>query len=224
MNSQILLIDPAMHTPELCCHQLIASISSLPIKLFMPQFESFEILKSQSSSFAGIIILGSAASPVINPPSWQTSLMQWLYQSQQRNTPLLGICYGFQLIAHITGGKVQLLWDGEKKRGVRMVDATECALWSFKNSVPLIVSHREGVTDLTQDWSCLSRSSDHFIELAYHQGFPWWGIQAHIEATQGFLRRNQIDMCLPNPYAGHVILQSFIDQCTQTVHIENDRI
>src|SRR5690606_36806035 len=55
--------------------------------------------------FAGVIVTGSAAM-VTERHDWSERSAGWLREAAHAGLPLLGICYGHQLIAHALGGTV----------------------------------------------------------------------------------------------------------------------
>ena len=55
--------------------------------------------------FAGIIVTGSAAF-VTDRADWSELSVDWLREAAHAGTPLLGICYSHQLLAHALGGEV----------------------------------------------------------------------------------------------------------------------
>jgi GMP synthase (glutamine-hydrolysing) len=58
------------------------------------------------SSYDAAIISGSTALVTERLP-WSERTAEWLRQAQQAQLPLLGICYGHQLLAHALGGTVE---------------------------------------------------------------------------------------------------------------------
>ncbi|MBN8262801.1 MAG: gamma-glutamyl-gamma-aminobutyrate hydrolase family protein, partial [Xanthomonadales bacterium] len=59
----------------------------------------------ERAGFAGAIITGSAAM-VTERRDWSERSAGWLREAAHAGLPLLGICYGHQLIAHALGGEV----------------------------------------------------------------------------------------------------------------------
>ena len=55
--------------------------------------------------FAGVIVSGSAAM-VTDRADWSERSAEWLREAAHEGLPLLGICYGHQLLAHAMGGAV----------------------------------------------------------------------------------------------------------------------
>jgi len=54
---------------------------------------------------AGVIITGSPHS-VTEPEEWTNLLADWIVNAVEEGLPILGVCYGHQIIAHAFGGEV----------------------------------------------------------------------------------------------------------------------
>jgi GMP synthase (glutamine-hydrolysing) len=54
---------------------------------------------------AGVVVTGSSAMVSHREP-WSERTGEWLVRAVERGTPVLGICYGHQLLAHALGGQV----------------------------------------------------------------------------------------------------------------------
>lgn len=135
------------------------------------------------ASVAGVIVTGSAAM-VSARADWSEYTASWLAGAVERGVPVLGVCYGHQLLAHALGGRVgpnprgrqigtvhaQLTPDGQQDRLLRHLPASFAAQ----------SSHVEAVLELPAGAIRLARSprDDNF---AIRYGEPAWGVQFHPE-------------------------------------------
>ena len=58
-----------------------------------------------AADLAGVIVSGSAAF-VTDRAEWSERTAGWMREAVHAGTPLFGICYGHQLLAHALGGQV----------------------------------------------------------------------------------------------------------------------
>ncbi|QSG14112.1 type 1 glutamine amidotransferase [Halapricum desulfuricans] len=71
-----------------------------------------------SFEFDGCVVTGSKASVYWDEP-WIGRLKEWVGDAVQAGLPFLGVCYGHQLLADVTGGQVEPM--GEYEIGYRTV-------------------------------------------------------------------------------------------------------
>lgn len=131
---------------------------------------------------AGVIISGSHAMVTEQRP-WSEKTAKWLAIAVGQ-IPLLGICYGHQLLGYALGGKVA---DNPRGRemGMFRIDFTPAAsrdplLGSFSPSITAPVSHKQSLIELPAE-AILLASSDREPHQAFRFGDNAWGIQFHPE-------------------------------------------
>ncbi len=141
--------------------------------------------------FAGIVVTGSSAM-VSHRDTWSERTAKWLHGAVQRATPVLGICYGHQLLAHALGGRV-----GPNPRGrqigttrVRLVDEAEedAILTGYGGSLCAQTTHSEVVLELP-DGAIRLGSTDGDPNTAFSLGNAAWGVQFHPEFDAHVMRR-----------------------------------
>lgn len=139
---------------------------------------------------AGIIVTGSPAMVSLREP-WSEATAAWLPDAVEAGIPLLGVCYGHQLLAHALGGVV-----GVNPLGLEMstVDLTltpaamtDPLLGGMGGVLRVQASHTESVLELPPGARLLGHS-----ELDPHQAFVVgdraWGIQFHPECDADIIR------------------------------------
>lgn len=216
-SGHVIVIDPAVHTPELDCFNKLSISSPLPCTYHLPSLHGFASLESEGPSAKGIVVLGSSSS-VLENRDWQITLGNWL--KQRSGIPMLGICFGHQLFAHLYGGSVDFMYtDNRKLSGFREIEISPSPLWGNKTRKGLLtVSHREAVMSCPADMQVLAKSAEIPIEGLAHKTLPIWTLQAHPEATRDFLKNMHIDPP-SDPDAltfGQQLIADFLKYCVQT--------
>ena len=132
---------------------------------------------------AAVVVTGSSALVSAREP-WSERTAAWLREAVTTGTPLLGICYGHQLLAHALGGRV-----GRNPRG-REIGTVAVELQAAAREDPLLgglpaqltvqATHVESVLELPPGARLLASSA-----IDPHQAFACaeraWGVQFHPE-------------------------------------------
>ncbi len=165
---------------------------------------------------SGVVITGSHAM-VTEHPDWSERTAAWLQKSIGRNIPILGICYGHQLLAYSLGGEV-----GNNPKGMEMgtvnVFLNEYAqndklLRGLDNPLKVHVSHQQTVLKLPKDATRLAVSSGDNCQ-AFVFGNHIWGLQFHPEfdreITMAYINecRQELTSAEKNP---DVLIETCID-------------
>ncbi len=132
---------------------------------------------------AGIVVTGSHAM-VTEHQEWSERTAMWLAGAVEKGLPILGICYGHQLLAYALGGEVGANPNG-RESGTIEVHLEERAredalLGGFSSPIQVHVSHTQSVLRLPPEAKRLA-SSERDINQAFVAGACAWGVQFHPE-------------------------------------------
>lgn len=212
----IAIIDPGTRLPELDSFNRMSVACSLPLTYHLPSMHGVRSLELAGDDLAGIVIMGSGASVHDGLP-WQVALDAWL-MPHLRTVPMLGLCYGHQLLAHMLGGEVGFLSeDRTKLKGVRTVPYAADPLWGAASEGEVVVSHSEAVLTLPEHTENRGRTPSCANEAFAHRTLPIWGFQSHPEATIAFVRNNEVPFDSdPGILAfGHGFVDAFLRFCAR---------
>lgn len=144
---------------------------------------------------AGVIVSGSHAMVTDRLP-WSERLGDWLKSSLQAEVPVLGICYGHQLLAHACGGKVGNRAEGIEIGTHQIQLAAQAAEDPLFGKIPAQFSanlvHFQSVLELPES-ALLLASSAAEPHQAFRIGHCAWGVQFHPEfssaAMDGYIQQ-----------------------------------
>jgi GMP synthase-like glutamine amidotransferase len=210
-KAHLVVIDPGVKTPEIEEFNRIVSLSMLPATYHMPGLFGLGSLKIENPrNIRGIVILGSGSS-VHDQLPWQIELGSFLKPLMLKGIPTLGLCFGHQLMAHLFGGEVGYAFaDQRKETGLRLVDLEACRLWGKERSGMLVVSHREAVVKIPEDFKPLGKSTFVQYEAMEHKYLPLWGFQSHPEAEVDFFAEQGIPLKREDLAFGHELVRCFL--------------
>jgi GMP synthase (glutamine-hydrolysing) len=140
----------------------------------------------------GVVVTGSAAM-VSDGDEWAETTAAWLRNAIGAGVPILGVCYGHQLLAHALGGRV-----GPNPRG-REIGTIEVSLTDAAAADPLFgglparldvqATHMESVLELPPGAALLASSALDPHHAFRIPGRPAWGLQFHPEFSAAATRR-----------------------------------
>lgn len=134
--------------------------------------------------FSGVLSLGALASARDEATvPWIRSEVSLLSHALDRGTPILGVCFGAQVLARAAGGHVRrspVTEIGWFDIDMSAYASTDPVLGKLGTGFPAFQSHYD-TFDLPPGASVLGTTGD-LIE-AYRIGDAAWGVQFHIEAN-----------------------------------------
>jgi GMP synthase (glutamine-hydrolysing) len=101
----------------------------------------------------------------------------------QLGIPVLGICYGMQLVCEALGGKVQNAPAREFGRAQCSILNNDSLFSGVPASTEVWMSHGDQVTNVSADFEPLARTATCPITAVKHKTLPIYGLQFHPEVT-----------------------------------------
>ncbi len=97
--------------------------------------------------------------------------------------PVLGICYGMQLMAHSLGGRVKKTKTREYGHAVLTIDMKEGIFYGFKDNINVWMSHGDIVTRLPVGFEKIAHTSNSPVAAFANKKRRFYGIQFHPEVA-----------------------------------------
>lgn len=172
--------------------------------------------------FHGIILSGG---PDTVGDEGARSLPAWVTASQK---PILGICYGMQLMAEVSGGKLRSGHEREYGKAHLSFDFKELpkyaeSLRSLPKDQIVWMSHGDDVEAPHESFVTLALTDDKVVAVIAHREKPWIGLQFHPEVQhtdhgEALLKAFVFDICkAPRNWDSSQMLDASIERIRQNV-------
>ena len=188
-DRRLWVIDPSVSRPE---DQGVAHIVegwTGPTRLFRPALRPGDgPTPAAGYDTDGIVLMGSASS-VHDYPGWLEELKGWLQPVLEGDVdlPLLGICFGHQLVAHGAGGEVGFMRpDRSKRLAVEDAELDGGRLLPGRRTLRVVASHSEEVKTCPPGYRVVARRPGVPIDGMEHRDRPIFSFQFHPEAGEEF--------------------------------------
>ncbi len=130
--------------------------------------------------FDAYILSGGPSSAPDLPPSQPHRLLKAVWEGKSQK-PILGICMGHQLMAHVLGGIVSKGVSAEYGVSEIVVDEPADLLDGMPVKFQAWVSHFDEVKKMPDGFRSLAHSDTCKVEAMKHDKLPLYGVQFHPE-------------------------------------------
>lgn len=184
------MIDPSIRSAEVVGSRLIATTWGGEATIVCPALDGWGGV-DLDADWAGIVVMGSAAS-VCDPSEWRDRIAARIARALTGPdaTPILGICYGHQLVAKVAGARVgPMTSDRVKETGIRTIAITgACPLFDANRaSYRIAVSHYDEAKSVPTGFRTVAAGTICAIHAIAHESRPVFGIQGHPEFSDAAL-------------------------------------
>ncbi len=184
----IAFIDNFIETPINHCVNEFILRNNMPCSYHQPARFGFDSL-NRLERVDGIVLLGSA-SHVTTPEPWHSELINFISPYFEKQLPILGICFGHQLIAHHFGCKIDYI--DEEQTYFQLVREIhfESNLWgqTFDKRFLMPYSHKQAVKEISDQFEIIASCPGLLYEGLKHKKYNLWTFQGHPESSTTFLK------------------------------------
>ncbi|MBC8311315.1 MAG: type 1 glutamine amidotransferase [Candidatus Marinimicrobia bacterium] len=164
-------------------------------------------------------IITGASESVYDDLDWIVELEEAIKKAIEVEKPILGICFGHQLIAQAMGGKVERNSKGWELGAYPMSDIADHHLFNNIDANDFFYnSHQDIVADLPNGFVSLAQNK--MGNQAFYYGKRIYGVQFHPEFTHSIMKKyvevrqsmgaTVIDSTVPESKSSHLIINNFL--------------
>lgn len=177
---------------------------------------------------AGAVITGSASMVTERLP-WSEAAAGWIRNAMDADLPMLGVCYGHQLMSHALGGRVDYLPGGREMGTVRLTLNESARQDALGAALPALfdahATHEQSVLELPREAVSLARSErdphhlvrygKHAVSTQFHPEFSAEVMRAYIRRRhdvlhgEGLAPDDMLAAVVPTPHATR-LLRGFV--------------
>ena len=187
MSEKIIVLDFGSQTTQLIARRL----RELKVYCEVVPYNKFP---ENTKGVIGVILSGSPFS-VNDPEAFKPDL-----SAIRGEYPVLGICYGSQYLAYLSGGRVEKGDSREYGRAMLTeVDNNDSLMKGIAVNSQVWMSHGDTITSIPDNFKILANTADVKITAYRIEGELTWGVQFHPEVFHS--------------ECGTAILDNFLDIC-----------
>lgn len=173
-------------------------------------------LLTENDDFAGIVISGSSKMTTDEIP-WLDETCEWLGKQAEKNIPILGICFGHQLLAIAFGGKVANnpmgIEVGTKLISLNKEGRKDPLFKYFYPSFLAQLSHVQSVIKLPLGAVVIANSEQDQNQI-FRIRYNIWGVQFHPEFDADIIR--MLIVSKAEKYPGKIEVDNLLNDVEET--------
>jgi len=193
MKKPLCVIDCAIKEPCYDSFNRLVERFQHPFLYHRPPFQGMASLEKYPEAKA-YIIFGSASS-VNDRFEWQIQLSKFIQTKLEKGIPVMGICFGHQLMADFFGSRVDLCNPKKDPKdekntfvGNREIEILENGfIFEKGEKFKVFKVHSEEVKTISDELVHVGTSNECLHEVLIHKTYPYFGLQRHPEAYGSFI-------------------------------------
>lgn len=168
-------------------------------------------LPTQTETYTSLVLTGSLTSAEDRSP-WTLALEDFIRHWVRSQRPLLGICFGHQILARAFGAAVGLSQIPERGWIEIIQKRTNPILRGLGTQFTTFGWHRDEVASVPSGFNCFAASKDCAIQGLEFEGLPVFGLQFHPERLPQNVKKNSAtgNPTLYDPRIGKTIFENFL--------------
>ena len=188
----IAIFDCAIKRPSLVCFNRLVSHLQTPFTYHRPPQEGLSSVKEDQGAQA-YIIFGSASN-VEDRLDWHKELADFCREKLEKKVPVLGLCFGHQLMADSFGMEVVKNDENKSFYGARTINfEKDYGPISSGDKRTIFKAHSYQVSGPLKELKILASSKECPYDGLYNPKLPYWGFQGHPEASHDFYQHEILE-------------------------------
>ncbi len=172
MREKVLILDFGSQT----CQLIARRVRELGVYCEIVPHDISADKVSQAAPVAIILSGGPASVRADESPSMDAAILEM-------DIPVLGICYGMQLLGQLLGGVVEKHTGGEYGPATLLVDKPDELFADLENRLDVWMSHGDLVRELPDGFETLAHTDDCHVAAMGNAGKKIYGVQFHPEVV-----------------------------------------
>jgi len=150
-------------------------------ELLGEDIDKYKAMQHEFPEDPEVVIISGSTSGIYEDKEWIDALVEKTREYIEKYIPVLGLCFGHQIIAKATGAKVVQM--EEYEIGYRPVKISDGDLFEGLDTVEYPFStHQDKVVDMPDEMEAVAET-DVCIQGIQHSKKPVYGVQFHPELT-----------------------------------------